>query len=233
MERTTNTDTLSKSWLFVVIMLLGLTLHLGAQEQESRAPWILADHDMSTEEFSEDIAEIISSGYLPVGIEVRGNTLSTLYSDRPDIEVERWSIQEFERLDNLNQDLSQPMSEGWVPMDISKTENGLVVLFIKTEEIQVEGWNIAIGPIETESMGQTFAAWRERGRTAFGITASENEEMWYLFLDLEGDETPDRVFFDAYPRDEVQTGISEQMAQGGDPWGLMRLGDTYFVQFLF
>lgn len=219
--------------LLVAALILFSGPGLFGQEDDGRAPWILAEHDLSDQAASQDIARIISSGYLPVGIEFRNDILTTLYLDQPGVEIQQWAIQEFERLDNLNEELSRPMLEGWVPMDITKTDNGLTVLLVRTEDIEIEGWNIAIGPVETESIGQTFAAWRERGYTAYGITLSEADEIWYLMLQVASQETVPRVFFDGYPDEEVTTGITEQMREGGIPWGLMKIGESTFIHYLF
>lgn len=219
--------------LALTLFTLCATLLPAQNDGDERAPWILAEHDLQSEAASEDIARIIRSGYLPVGIEYQEGTLVTLYLDQPGVKIDQWAIQEFERLDNLNAELSQPMLEGWVPMDISKTSSGLTVMFVKTDDIEIEGWNIAIGPVETESIGQTFAAWRERGYTAYGTTLSENDEIWYLMLEIAGQESVPRVFFDGYPEGEVSDGITEQMEGGGIPWGLMTIGENTFIHYLF
>lgn len=219
--------------LLPAALLLGQTGSDGTVSEEEPL-WVMAEHTLGSETMAEDISRIVAEGYVPVGMEQRDQTVHMLYIDNPDINVDRWVIQEFEDLDNLNEEMSAPMLEGWVPMDISKTENGLTVLFVLAEELQAAGWRIDISPLEATSIQETYANWRNQGFEPYGISLSPEDEVWYLLIDEGTDEEPAAVFFNGYPRlgSQVADGITEDIASGAIPWGLMVGDDTLYVHYL-
>lgn len=208
-----------------------------AQEQSTseEAPvWVLAEHNLRSEEQRSDISRILSQGYLPVGIEHRDGSLWTLYYAAPEITVSRWILQEFEDLDTLDQDFSRPMTEGWIPMDISRTENGLTVLYVETDDITAEGWRIDISPLRADTVNDTLSGWRTKGFTPFGLSLSPSEEVWYLLVDQGEDETVPEVYFNGYPKTSttLRESITTDVETASVPWALMVGDETVYVLYL-
>lgn len=226
----------ARSLVIVLFLAISSTAALAQDETANGEDplWVLAEHELQSEEQRADISRIVSRGYLPVGIEHRDGSLWTLYYAAPDISISRWTIQEFEDLDTLDQDFSRPMTEGWVPMDISRTENGLIVLYVETEDIKPEGWRIDISPFEVGTIQRTLSKWREEGFTPFGFSLSPQNEVWYLLIDQgEVSEQPE-VFINGYPRvmEQLREQANEDVTSGNLPWGLMVGEDTVYIQYL-
>lgn len=221
--------------VFVLFLLISSNAAIAQDESANGEDplWVLAEHDLKSEEQRSDISAIISQGYLPVGIEHRDGSLWTLYYAAPEISISRWTLQEFERLDTLDQDFSRPMTEGWVPMAISRTENGLTVLYVETEDITVEGWRIDISPLEADTVSDTLSAWRRNGFTPFGLSLSPSEEVWYLLID-QGEETVPEVYFNGYPKTSagLRESITADIETASVPWALMVGDETVYVLYL-
>ena len=222
------------SLILLLLILIPVTLVVGQDGSDEEPLWVIAEHTLGNEAMAEDISRIVAQGYVPVGMEQRDRTVHMLYIDNPDITVDRWVIQEFEDLDTLNEEMSAPMLDGWIPMDISKTDNGLTVLFVLSEQLEAEGWRIDISPLAAGSIEETYRRWREQGFEPYGISLSPQDEVWYLLIDEGTDEEPSAVFFNGYPRvgSRVADGITQDIATGSIPWGLMVGDDTLYVQYL-
>ena len=203
------------------------------QESREQPAWAFAEHSFKNTELKKEIAQFLSSGYVPVGMDVTPDgTLSILYALNTWFEFTNWAIQEFTNLDNLNAEMSTVMNEGWVPMAMSATDDGLQVLFIEAQ-LDIEEWRIAVGPLSSESALATLESWKNDGYTPWAITLTPEEEVWYLFLKQSTIPTSG-VLFNGFRNDQqsITAGLNRDVTGNWYPWGLMRGDKTTFVQYL-
>ena len=202
-------------------------------QQREQPAWAFAEHSFTNEKLKSEIAQFLSNGYVPVGMDVTPDgTLSILYALNTWFEYNNWAIQEFTNLNNLTAELSTVMNEGWVPMAISATDDSLHVLLLETE-LDIEEWQIAVGPLSTESALATLDGWKNDGYTPWALTLTPDDEIWYLFLKQSTIPT-DAVLFNGFENNQqaITNGLNRDIQDTWYPWGLMRGDQTTFVQYL-
>ena len=199
--------------------------------------WLLARHPKDNQ-IVNDISTIIQRGYTPVGMDHTHEEISVLYAKTAEITFDRWMIQEFTDLSDLDTQFSQFLLTGWAPMDISLTETGLAVLFVQNQsEEEITGWRIhKIDTADPQPIFETLQGYRDDRFIPYGITLDhQNGELWVLFLQFEPPEnaTIPRMALNAFPNGSLQEDITNDVRNGMLPWGLAHGRESSFILYLF
>lgn len=199
--------------------------------------WAMVDHPLESN-IVRNISAVIEDGYVPVGYDQTEDAVAMLYAKSTRVLFDRWIIQEFTDLSRLDEEFSTFLIQGWTPMDISVTESGLSALFVRgDDDTEIAGWRIHQIPVEElDTAFEILEGYRNRGFLPYGVSINqETDEFWFLMVQLEGSEDgePARIAFNAFPLDETEAGITEDVENGLLPWGLARGRETAFVLYLF
>jgi hypothetical protein len=199
--------------------------------------WAMVDHPLESN-IVRNISAVIEDGYVPVGYDETDDAAAILYAKSSRVLFDRWIIHEFTDLSSLDEEFSTFLIQGWTPMDISVTESGLSAMFVRGEdESEIAGWRIHQIPVEElDTALGILQGYREGGFLPYGVSINqETDDFWFLMIQLEGweDREPSRIAFNAFPLDETEAGITEDVENGLLPWGLARGRETAFVLYLF
>ena len=206
-------------------------------DQQSQAVWALVDPPKD-DQIIRNVSGIIQDGYVPVGMDDTGDAISVLYAKSNRVVFNRWIIQEFTDLDNLDRDFSEFLLNGWTPMDISVTDAGLSALFVKGDEDPgITGWRIHQVPVEElDSVFSIFEGYRQDGFLPYGVSIDhENNQFWFLMVQQDRPEgaEPARIAFNGFEEGSVRDGITADIENGLLPWGLARGERSTYVLYLF
>lgn len=207
------------------------------QRSGPRPVWVLIDHPLDNN-VVRNISGVIDDGYVPVGMDIGDQGVSILYASSSKIVFDRWTIQEFTDLSKLNTELSAFIVDGWLPMDISRTGGGLSVLLVQGDTMEeVLGWRIhEVSAADPGNILQTLEQYRNKGFLPYGVTIDRaDNEFWFLLLQTERPEGTDirRVAFNGFSNEDIQEGITTDVANNLLPWGLARGNNATFVLYLF
>jgi hypothetical protein len=128
-----------KKLLIALLVSVVLLLSVSAQEEVN---WKVVNYPLLDQELmSQGIADMISQGFYPVGIEVLADRdLSVLY-ERFFFNAERYYVQYFSDISNLSRDFAAFLQEGWAPADVAFFNDGMFALFMETGA-DMRGWRM-------------------------------------------------------------------------------------------
>ena len=209
-----------KTTTFIIFLILMPLLLSAQQEQEV----LLASYPYDTETVSEQIEEVLTHGYIPVGLEVSpGREIAVLYAPAGELEAERYVLYQFDDASSFEAEFTEFIKEGWLPMDISYIGDSFYGIFIRSP-YEIEGWRLTSTSLNEEEMSETLTDFREQGFHPWGISGLE-DRLWFLLLAFE-DHEPGSFFVNFYTIDdeELKEKIESDLASGWRPWGLMKRG---------
>jgi hypothetical protein len=211
--------------IFAIIVLLTAVLFYSAAQQSTgeNVTWKVVNYSLLDQEvMSQGIADMISEGYYPVGLEVLANRdLSVMY-ERIFTTSTRYYVQYFSDIANLSRDFAAFLQEGWAPADVAFFNEGMFALFMETGA-DMRGWRMLSVDGESDreqqqSMDRIVTESAEAGYIPFGLSRYQERLMV-------GFTTPHRSThagieggyrIEAYPNDGVSfvRGIDARLEEG-------------------
>jgi hypothetical protein len=168
-----------KKLLIALLVSVVLLLSVSAQEEVN---WKVVNYPLLDQELmSQGIADMISQGFYPVGIEVLADRdLSVLY-ERFFFNAERYYVQYFSDISNLSRDFAAFLQEGWAPADVAFFNDGMFALFMETGA-DMRGWRMLSVDGESDrerqqSMDRIVTESAEAGYIPFGLSRYQGRLM--------------------------------------------------------
>jgi hypothetical protein len=105
---------------------------------------------------------------------------------------------------NIVHNISAVIEDGYVPVGYDETE--------------IAGWRIHQIPVEElDTAFGILEGYRNRGFLPYGVSINqETVDFWFLMVQLEGweDDEPASIAFNAFPLDETEAGMTENVENG-------------------
>jgi len=199
-----------------------------AQDEQ---PWKIVFFPAGEAAATESINQVISTGYIPVGIEVtEGESLAVLFVRRGSHEVRNWAILDYDDWNSLEAEITGGIEDGFVPMDISRYGERLAVLWVGTD-IEIAGWRVSTSTNTIGERTRTINDFQSQGFTLWGLSVHEGL-AWYLFLRTPG--TPPAGAVSGYRSDTaiLQSGMVEASKAGWLPNGIAQSQDTIYICYV-
>ncbi len=145
------------------------------------SPWLMQIYSAADGINQAEVTELMSRGYVPVGIEIEPDAETALLFRNADTQTAGWTLTNHTDLSRIESDFAEILRRGFLPMDITMHSDVLSVIWIATN-LTMSGWRIHATPKTPTALQSALSSFEDQGFTLWGVS-DEGDRIWYLFVD--------------------------------------------------
>lgn len=204
--------------------------HSGLESPRGIQIWDLALEPNDDDQFLSELADRLSSGFLPVGLHFEaGRPPLVLYAINLGLDVVSIALQLFENPDTTRDDLATLIEDGWLPMTIAHNAGDLVSIMVRSD-VEIRDWGMAFVPFDRASIETEISRRGDEGYSLWALSNSE-DQAWLFFIQ-EAVDAPEREYLVVeyiFDHEVYIPGIDEAVGDGWYPWAITVLDGTMMV----